>query len=537
MRHAHPAAAFAVAIAIATAACSPRPETAVTGPEASTPTSPAPELADARVADLQARMSSGETSAQALAEAYLARIAALDDIGPRLQSVIAINPVALDEARAMDEERAAGTLRGPLHGIPVLLKDNIDVAGMATTAGSLALAGHVPPADAPLVARLRASGVVILGKTNLSEWANFRSTRSTSGWSSAGGQTRNPHVLDRTPCGSSSGSGVAAAAGLAPLTVGTETDGSIICPAAVNGVVGIKPTVGLVSRHGIVPISPSQDTAGPMARSVADAAALLGAIAGPDAADPVTLDAAPHVQADYTAFLDPEALRGARIGVLRQAMGFHGEVDAVMERTIEALREAGAEVVDPVEMATWRQWSGPEFEVLLREFGPALSEYLKTTAAPHDDLAGLVDFNRTHAAEVMPWFGQELFEMALAKGPLSDPAYLAARDDARRLAGAEGIDAVIATHRLDAILTTAVSPAWTRDPVNGDHFLGSGYSAAAVAGYPSVTLPAGQVQGLPVGVVLMGPAWSEPRLIGLAHALELRLAPAPIPAYLPHLAH
>lgn len=483
-------------------------------------TTPAFALDDVSVAELQAAMRNGDLSARQLTARYLERIAALDDDGPQLNAVIEINPDALADAERLDAERAAGHVRGPLHGIPVLLKDNIDATGMANSAGSLALAEHRPAQDAHLVARLREAGAVILGKTNLSEWANFRSTRSVSGWSGRGGQTRNPYVLDRNPCGSSAGSGVAVAAGLAPLAVGTETNGSIICPSAVNGVVGIKPTLGLVSRHGIIPISPSQDTAGPMAQRVADAAALLGALAGADPRDPATEAAEAHLAPDYTAFLDADALRGARIGVMRKAMGFHGEVDRVMEASIAALRAAGAEIVDPADLPTHGQFGKHAFEVLLYEFRPALERYLAESGAPLRTLEALIAFNTAHAERELRWFGQELFEMAAKKGPLTDAAYLEARDSARRLAGPEGIDAVMDAHRLDALLTTAVSPAWPIDPVNGDHFLGAGYSAAAVAGYPSVTVPAGEVHGLPVGVVFMGRAWSEPRLIALAYAFE-----------------
>ncbi|MFP5374367.1 MAG: amidase [Gammaproteobacteria bacterium] len=478
----------------------------------------APE--DVAVSQLQAAMAEGRLSARDLVELYRARIAALDDAGPRLNAVIELNPDALAEAERLDAERAAGQVRGPLHGIPVLLKDNIDATGMATSAGSLALAGHRPTRDAHLVARLRESGAIVLGKANLSEWANFRSTRSASGWSAVGGQTRNPYILDRSPCGSSSGSAVAVAAGLAPLAVGTETNGSILCPAAVNGVVGIKPTVGLVSRHGIVPISPAQDTAGPMAQRVADAAALLNGLAGADTRDEATSSATGHIHDDYTVFLDPDGLRGARIGVMRKAMGFHDGVDQVMEAAISALRAAGAEIVDPADLSTHGQFGRPSFDALLHEFRPALEAYLHESGAPVRTLDALMEFNRDNAGRQMSWFGQELFEMAAEKGPLTDPAYRRAREQARRLAGPRGIDATIARHRLDALLTTAVSPAWTVDPVNGDHFRGAGYSAAAVAGYPSVTVPAGQVHGLPVGIVFMGPAWSEPRLIAIAYAFE-----------------
>ena len=524
---------LAALITVALAACgAPAPTSTTT----ITSALDAIALDDVRVDDLQAGMTRGDFTARQLTERYLARIAELDDDGPRLNAVIEVNPDALTEATRLDAERASGEIRGPLHGIPVLLKDNIDAVGMANSAGSLALADHRPAVDAHLVAQLRTAGALILGKTNLSEWANFRSTQSSSGWSARGGQTRNPHVLDRSPCGSSSGSGVAVAIGFAPLAIGTETDGSVICPAAVNGVVGIKPTVGLVSRHGIIPISPSQDTAGPMAQTVADAARLLGAMAGVDTRDEATAAAGDRLQRDYTGFLDATALTGARIGVVRQSLGYHSGVDAVMEETIATLRAAGAEIVDPVEIPTWGRFGQPEFEVLLSEFGPALADYLRTSGAPYDGLQALMQFNASEARELQ-WFGQELFEQSAAKPGLDAPAYLRAREQAKRLAGPEGIDAALAAHTLDALLTTAVSPAWTIDLVNGDHFLGAGYSAAAVAGYPSITVPAGAVQGLPVGVVFMGAAWSEPRLIGLAHAFELARGARIRPALRPTVEH
>jgi amidase len=488
-----------------------------------------PALEDADLATLSAGMTQGSFTAESLTRGYLQRIASLDDAGPQLNAVIATHPDALAEAAALDDERAAGKIRGPLHGIPVLLKDNIDAVGMPTTAGSLALIGHRPADDAFLVARLRKAGAVILGKTNLSEWANFRSSESSSGWSSIGGQTRNPYVLDRSPCGSSSGSAVAVAAGLAPLAVGTETDGSIICPSAMNGIVGIKPTLGLISRDGIVPISPSQDTAGPMATNVADAAMLLQALVHADPGDPA---AEPQRAAvNYLDALDSEALRGARIGVMRKATGYHRDVSRVIDETIQTLREAGAEIVDPADLPTHGQFGKHEFEVLLYEFRPALESYLATSRAPLGTLDALIDFNRDQASRTMPWFGQELFEQAAAKGPLSESAYVAARDTAKRLAGPEGIDAALATYQVDALLSSATGPAWSIDFVNGDHFGGAGYSAAAVAGYPSITVPAGEVHGLPIGIVLMGRAHDESRLIGLAYAFEQRTHARRVPAY------
>jgi amidase len=486
---------------------------------------------EASIAGLQARMAEGRLDSRTLVRAYLARIAALDDAGPRLNAVIELNPDALAEAGARDAERKAGRTRGPLHGIPVLLKDNIDATPMATSAGSLALAGHRPARDAFLVARLREAGAVILGKTNLSEWANFRSTRSTSGWSARGGQTRNPYALDRNPCGSSSGTGVAVSANLVVVGVGTETDGSILCPSAVNGVVGIKPTVGLISRGGMVPISHSQDTAGPMARSVADAAALLTAMAATDPADDATGNDGRRQQ-DYLAALDPNALKGARIGVLRKSTGYHPALDARFERALATLRAAGAELVD-AEIATAGQWQQAEYAVLLHEFKDGLNRYLATSGAPVSSLDALIAYNLAHADSEMPWFGQEILEMARGVGAIDAPAYLEARATARRLAGKEGIDATLSAHRLDALVAPTTSPAWTTDPVNGDHFSGAGYGAAAVAGTPSLTVPMGEVHGLPVGLTFLGPAWSEAKLIGFAHAFEQLTRARTPPKFLP----
>ena len=485
--------------------------------------------------EIQRRMAAGDPSrgsgqvltAESLTESYLSRIREIDQAGPRLNSVIEVNPDALAIAAALDRERAERGPRGPLHGVPILLKDNIDTADkMATTAGSLALVGSRPCQDATVAAKLRAAGAVILGKTNLSEWANFRSAHSVSGWSSRGGQTRHPYALDRNPCGSSSGSGVAAAANLCAAAVGTETDGSIICPSHINGIVGIKPTLGLVSRAGIIPISHSQDTAGPMARTVADAALLLAAISGPDPRDPATTTdywtRTSAEGADFSRFLTKDALRGARIGVARNMREFLPRVNAIFEECLRVLRDLGAIVVEPVTIETANRLDDTEMEVLFYEFKADLDAYLAglgPEAAPHS-LADVIAFNEAHRDAVMPTFGQELMLMAQEKGPLTEEKYLAALATNHRLARDEGIDATLRTHALDAIITPSGNPAWLTDHVCGDHY-GSGTSSpAAVAGYPSITVPAGYVHGLPVGVSFIGPAWSDAALIGYAYAFE-----------------
>jgi amidase len=477
------------------------------------------DVVELSATDAQAAMTAGTLSSRDLTQAYLDRIAAVDDGGPMLNAVIEVNQRAILDAEVLDNERAAGRVRGALHGIPVLIKDNVDVAGLVNSAGSLAMAQHRPMTDAFVVARLREAGAVILGKTNLSEWANFRSTRSTSGWSSRGGQTKNPYALDRNPCGSSSGTGSAIAASLGAIGVGTETDGSIICPASVNGLVGLKPTVGLVSRNGIIPISISQDTAGPMGRTVADVALLLNAMAAVDTADPAGPASTGHRPADYTAALQTGALAGKRIGVLRQTMKFHPGVDRLMAEAIAAIRAQGAEIVD-VEFSTYNEWNAPELEVLLYEFKDGLNQYLTSARAPVTSLEALIAWNQAHASEAMPWFAQELFEQAQAKGPLTDAAYVKARDDARRLAGKDGLLAALDKDRLDAVIAPSMSPAWRTDPVLGDHFVGAGYGVAAVAGTPSLTVPMGAIDGLPVGVTWMGRAFSEADLIGFAYAFE-----------------
>ena len=507
-----------VVIAAALAAsCGSNAEKAPGAPGA--PSAPVLDVAELSATDAQARMTSGALTSAALTRAYLDRIAKIDDAGPTLNAVIEINPKAADEAAALDAERKAGKIRGPLHGIPVLIKDNVDIAGMVNSAGSLALADNRPTADAFVVTRLRDSGAVILGKTNLSEWANFRSTRSSSGWSSRGGQTKNPYALDRNPCGSSSGTGSAIAASLGAIGVGTETDGSIICPASVNGLVGIKPTVGLVSRTGIIPISVSQDTAGPMARSVSDAAMMLTAMAGVDAADPSGPAAQGKVAADYSTFLKTDALKGKRFGLVRQAMGYHPDVDASMMKAVEAIKAAGGEVID-VKVGTYNSWNDPEFTVLLYEFKDGLNAYLKHAGAKHGSLEALIAYNKANASQVMPFFGQEIFEQAQAKGPLTDAAYTKARADARRLAGKDGLVAALEKEHLDALIAPSLSPAWPTDHVLGDHFVGAGYGMAAVAGTPSITVPSGDSQGLPLGVTFMGRAYSEGELIGFGFAIE-----------------
>ncbi|WP_411832670.1 amidase [Pseudoxanthomonas mexicana] len=490
--------------------------------------------AEMDIAQLQALMRSGELDSRTLTRAYLDRIAAIDQAGPRLGAVIEINPDAMKEAALRDVERKSQSVRGPLHGIPVLLKDNIDAVPMATSAGSLALKDLRPAGDAFLVRRLREAGAVVLGKTNLSEWANFRSTRSTSGWSARGGQTRNPYVLDRNPCGSSSGSAVAVSANLAAVAVGTETDGSILCPAAVNGLVGLKPTVGLISRGGILPIAHSQDTAGPMTRSVADAAVLLGVMAGRDSADVATQQAAWNMTPDYRERLRPDALKGARIGVLRSKSAIHPDAAAALEAALEVMREAGAVLVD-AEIPTEGQWSEAELEVLLFEFKAGVERYLRGHDAPLTSLTQLIGFNQQFRSEEMPHFGQELFEMANTRGSLADPTYIAARSLARQLAGPEGIDAALKAQRLDALIAPTTGPAWPTDYAQGDRFPGAGYGAAAVAGYPSLTVPMGHSHGLPLGLTFMGPAWSEGRLLALGYAYEQMTRARKPPVYLPTL--
>jgi amidase len=477
------------------------------------------------VRDAQAAMAAGRVSARRLTEMYLERVERIDRRGASLNSVIETNPDALAIADALDRERKAGRVRGPLHGVPVLVKDNIDTADrMQTTAGSLALVGAKPRRDAFVVERLRAAGAVILGKTNLSEWANFRSTHSSSGWSGRGGQTRNPYALDRNPCGSSSGSGAAVSANLAVVGVGTETDGSIVCPAAACGIVGIKPTLGLVSRSGIIPIAHSQDTAGPMARTVADAVALLEVLAAPDPVDRVAGNGSTIViwPRGLAQSLDPAGLRGARVGVARKFFGFNDRVDKLMADAIDLMKREGAVVVDPADLPTHGKFDAAEFEVLLYEFKADLNKYLASLAPGEHPrtLKQLIEFNERNRDREMPYFGQELFIRAEAKGPLTDPAYLKALRSSKALSQAQGIDAVMRKHNLDVLVAPTGSPAWTTDLVNGDHFTGGSSTPAAVAGYPNVQVPAGYVYGLPVGISFFGRAFTEAKLVRIAYAYE-----------------
>jgi amidase len=502
------------------------PAAASVSPEPSAGNAPAAfELDEVSIAELQERMKSGAETSRSITEKYLARIDAIDRRGPELRSVLETNPDALSIAAALDAERKSGRLRGPLHGIPILLKDNIGTADrMTTTAGSLALEGSVPAADSFVAKRLREAGAVLLGKANLSEWANFRSTHSTSGWSGRGGQCRNPYALDRNPSGSSSGSGTAAAASLCAAAVGSETDGSIVSPSNNCSLVGIKPTLGLVSRAGIIPIAHSQDTAGPMARTVADAAALLSGMAGADPADIATREAAGHSHADYTRFPQAGSLAGLRIGVPRKGLfGQSAHADRLVEAAISDLKKLGAEIVDPADIATVGETDKTEFEVLLYEFKADLNGYLAALPASPGrprSIADLIAFNEKNRDREMPFFGQEIFLQAEKKGPLTDKVYRDALAKDLRLSRKEGIDKTMDRHRLDALVAPTSGPACLIDLVDGDYGPGGSSTLPAVAGYPHVTVPAGYAFGLPVGVSFFGRAWSEPTLIRIAYAYE-----------------
>ncbi len=491
-------------------------------------------LNELSIADLQAKMASGELSAESISKDYLDRIQAVD---PILKSVIEVNPEATEIARKLDEERKSGKIRGPLHGIPILIKDNIDTGDkMMTTSGSLALNGHYALTDAPIVKALREAGAVLLGKTNLSEWANFRSERSSSGWSGRGGQVRNPYCIDRSPCGSSSGTGAAVAANLCTIGIGTETNGSIVCPSGINGIVGIKPTIGLWSRRGIIPIAHSQDTAGPMCRTVADAAILLGALAGFDDEDAETHVPRGTIFDDYSQFLDAGGLKSARIGIAREMLGFNPLVDKLFDQAVEDMRNQGAEVIDNITFKHLRNWGSPSYQVLLYEFKADLNKYLSEHhGVPVKSLEQIIAFNETHKELEMPWFGQEIFKMAEEKGDITTKEYIEALSDSKRFTQKEGIDAVMDQHNLDAIIAGTNGPAWNIDWVNGDNFNGSSSSPAAISGYPNICVPMGRVHGLPVGISFFGRAWSEPVLIRLAYAYEQASKHRKAPEFIPSL--
>jgi amidase len=526
-RHFLELAALGSALALA------KPLSAVAQTAASAAT---PELEEITLGELQDGMKSGRWTARSIAEGYLGRIEAIDKHGPAINSIIELNPEALAIADAMDRERKAGHVRGPLHGIPVVIKDNIDTADrMATSAGSLALAENHAARDAFVVSRLREAGAVILGKTNLSEWANFRSTHSTSGWSGRGGLTHNPYVLDRNACGSSSGTGAAVSANLAAIGIGTETDGSVVCPSSASGLVGIKPTLGLISRAGIIPIAHSQDTSGPMARTVRDAAVLLGILTGADERDPITKVSRSKGHDDYTRFLDADGLKGARIGVARQYFGFNDATDRLMKDAIALIKSLGATIVDPADIKTNGKFDATENDVLQYEFKTDINKYLAgaPAAVKSRTLADLIKFNEEHRAQEMPYFGQEVFEQSEKRGPLTEKKYRDALAKNHRLARTEGIDATLAKHKVDAIIAPTGGPVWATDLVTGDHFTGGYSSASAVAGYPHITLPAGLAFGLPVGISFFAGAWSEPALIKYAYAFEQAAKARQKPRFLP----
>ena len=481
------------------------------------------ELDEITIPELQDGMKSGKFTARSLVEKYSARIDEIDKRGPAVNAMIELNPDAFAIADALDQERKAKGPRGPLHGIPVLIKDNIDTADrMMTTAGSLALVGSKPPKDSFVAQRLRAAGAVILGKTNLSEWANIRSSHSTSGWSGRGGLTKNPYALDRNACGSSSGTGAGISANLAAVGIGTETDGSIVCPSSSNGLAGIKPTVGLVSRSGIIPISHSQDGAGPMCRTVRDAAILLGVLTGVDTEDAATAASAGKSQTDYAQYCDPNGLKGARIGVARKYFGFNDAVDALMEEALDVMKRQGATLVDPADIETLGKFDDSELLVFMYELKADLNAYLARLgpSAPLRTLKGIIEFNDHNRQKEMPYFGQDLFVKAEGKGPLTEKAYLDALAKNHQLARTEGIDAIMDKHHLDALVAPTGGPAWLTDLINGDHSAGGSSNAAAVAGYPNINVNAGSIFGLPVGISFFGRAWSEPTLIKLAYSFE-----------------
>jgi amidase len=486
---------------------------------------PAPdsfELDEMTITELQQGLTSGKYTSKSLVRKYLERINDIDKSGPTINSVIEINSEAEAIAETLDRERKAKGPRGPLHGIPILIKDNIDTADrMLTTAGSLALLNSHATQDAFIVKKLRNAGAVIIGKTNLSEWANFRSTHSSSGWSGRGGQTKNPYVLDRNPCGSSSGSGAATAANLCAASIGTETDGSIVCPSSANSLVGLKPTLGLVSRSGIIPIAHSQDTAGPMTRTVSDAAIMLGVLTGIDERDDSTRASRGKSFDDYRQFLNKDALRGARLGVARKFFGFNDAVDRQLKTMLDEIKKLGAVIIDPADIPTQGKFDDSELEVLLYEFKADLNTYLAhRSSAPVRSLKDIIDFNEKNRNQEMAYFGQELFTRAQSKGPLTSKEYRAALQKNHRLSRTQGIDFVMRKHRLDALLAPTGGPAWPTDLLNGDHFTGGYSTASAVAGYPHITVPAGYVFGLPFGLSFFGLPFTEPKLLGLAYAFE-----------------
>jgi amidase len=527
------AAAYPALGAARVVGLSPAPDPAVTDPKKEDFKNDF-ELDEITIADLQKSFQSGQYSSRSVTEKYLARMQEIDKAGPKVNSVIEVNPDALQIADALDQERKSKGPRGPLHGIPVLIKDNIDTGDrMNTTAGSLALVGSRPANDAFVAAQLRKAGAVILGKTNLSEWANIRSSHSTSGWSGRGGLTRNPYALDRNPCGSSSGTGAAVSANLCVAGMGTETDGSVVCPSSANGLAGLKPTVGLASRSGIIPISHSQDTPGPMARTVRDVAILLGAMAGSDPKDSATADGQGKVFPDYTKFLDPAGLKGARLGVVRKYFGFNDSVDQLMDKLLDEMKRAGAEIVDPADIPTIGKFDDSELTVLTYELKADLAAYLARRGGPVKSLKDVIEFNDHNRDREMPYFGQDVFLKSEQKGPLSSKEYLDALAQNHQLSRAEGIDLVMDKFKLDALVAPTGGPAWLTDLITGDHVAGGSSSAAAVAGYPNINVTAGYLWGLPVGISFFGRAWSEPILLKIAYSFEQLTKARQKPRFLP----